>query len=65
MTEEERKIICSLDECNFTEIKEYSKQSFKKKAMAEKKRYVQLMITYGYCFMDGQKFDLGPNHLLL
>ena len=59
MTEEERKIICSLDECNFTEIKEYFLQktsNYDKKA--EKKKNVQLMITHAFCFMDGHKFNL-------
>ena len=71
MTEEERKIICNLEECNFTELKEYFLQkkandklppkhgshlNYDKKA--QKKKNVQLMINYGFCMMDGQKHEL-------
>ena len=71
MTEEERKIIGNLDECNFRELKEYFLQkkandklppkhgshlNYDKKA--QKKKNVQLMINYGFCMMDGQKHEL-------
>ena len=64
MTEEERKIIISLDDCNFTEIKEYftriflEKKSNPNEKKAENKKNVQLMISHGFCVIDGQKFNL-------
>ena len=65
MTEEERTIICNLDECNFAELKEYNLQNRSTRLQrstndkkAERNENIKLMKNYGFCFMDGQKYNL-------
>ncbi len=66
MTEEEKRVIRSLDKCDFTQINEHFKKvseerkgRSKEEKKAEKEKNDAIQAEYGFCTIDGHKEKIG------